>query len=71
MGRSHDPAEDRRRDLGELGRIYLQALASYDVRKHDSRLARLTASLGTILTVLGWQPDCSHTVPSPGSEPAS
>ncbi|MBX9934531.1 MAG: hypothetical protein K2Y56_23950 [Methylobacterium sp.] len=71
MGRSHDPAEDRRRDLGELGRIYLQALASYDVRKHDSRLARLTASLGTILTVLGWHPDDSPALPSSGSEPAS
>jgi hypothetical protein len=62
MGRLRDPDEDARRDLDELGRAYSEALTRRSARVQDGLFIQLTANLGIILSLLGWQPERAHAL---------
>ncbi|NGM37985.1 MULTISPECIES: hypothetical protein [Methylobacterium] len=62
MGASCDPDADlfrpiSKRDLDELGGVYLDSLAWDDWRAIDRDLLRSRDLLGAILAALGWRPD--------------
>ncbi|WP_430912257.1 hypothetical protein [Methylobacterium sp. sgz302541] len=62
MGASRDPDADlfrpiSKRDLDELGGVYLDSLAWDDWRATDQDLLRSRDLLGAILAALGWRPN--------------